>query len=184
MYRCSTPSISRTYFGLAFFFSALHCARTRRRLRFGPDPDAFWFWRSEGKDSGAGSHHQPIRSIPPSDFPPTRRKDMERWSWRSFIDRSSKKVPRYVVDRIGVAGEEKFLMQLLSLACIATLRRSDRGTRSRGVTQPTSVKQIITLSFLLPSALSLCSEHGAHFKLGRVWFKELSTMLEYDRGQV
>jgi len=59
----STPSISRMYLGPIFFFSALHWANTRMRLRSGD-----WL----------GSHHQPWRSIPPSDLPPTRWRDMDK----------------------------------------------------------------------------------------------------------
>ena len=89
MKRCSTPSNSRTYFGLVFLFSALHCAITRIRL---------CPLLADAEGSVEGSHHHPRRSIPPSDLPPTRRRDIDMWLRRMFRERSSKAVPRCVVD--------------------------------------------------------------------------------------
>lgn len=73
----STPSISRMYLGPIFFCSALHCPKTRIRL-LSADP---------------GSHHQPCKSIPPSDRPPTRRSDMDRLHCRRLRARFSKAQP-------------------------------------------------------------------------------------------
>ncbi|CAK5272929.1 unnamed protein product, partial [Mycena citricolor] len=98
MCRCNTPSISRTYLGLIFFFSALHCARTRKRRRSSP-PGASG---APGPSRG-GSHHQPMRSIPPSDLPPTRRRDMDMCSCRSPSARSSNSVPLWTAERTGAA---------------------------------------------------------------------------------
>lgn len=94
-WRCHTPSISRTYLGLNFFFSALHWARTRSRRRSRPSGSG----SAPGLDPVAkGSHHHPTRSIPPSDLPPMRRRAIEKWACSSWRERCSKAVPRCTVD--------------------------------------------------------------------------------------
>ena len=100
-WRCHTPSISRTYLGLNFFFSALHWARTRSRRRSRPCGSG----NAPGLDSVAkGSHHHPTRSIPPSDLPPTRRRAIEKWACNSWSERCSKAVPRCTADSFIVRG--------------------------------------------------------------------------------
>ena len=97
-WRCHTPSISRTYLGLNFFFSALHWARTRMRRLSSPSESGGAPGRCVGA-AAKGSHHHPTRSMPPSDLPPTRRRAMERFACNSRSERCSKAAPRCTADR-------------------------------------------------------------------------------------
>lgn len=120
-WRCQTPSISRTYFGLNFFFWALHCARTRSRRRISPrgsgsapapDPDA------------KGSHHHPTRSIPPSALPPTHRRAIDKCACSSCSERCSNAAPRCTAESMWRGGEGSTgAVRVRRCACSSVRRR-------------------------------------------------------------
>lgn len=91
-----TPSNSLTALGPTLFFSALHCANTLNLL----NPPSF----SLAANSIAGvailgTHHQPLKSTPPSLAPPTRRRDIDIDLLRNDRACFSKAVPTSIVVR-------------------------------------------------------------------------------------
>lgn len=96
--RRMVPSNSRMNLGPIFFPSALHCARTRTATRVASCLSFVSSSTPRCFRHSAGSHHQPWRSTPPSPLPPTRRRDMDRWSRRTRRDLFSKVTPLRTVE--------------------------------------------------------------------------------------
>lgn len=105
-----TPSNSLTALGPTLFFSALHCANTLNLLtppQFSPAAN------SVAGMAILGTHHQPLRSTPPSLAPPTWRRDIDIDLLRNERACFSNAVPTSsVVWRMGMGMGRTILLEI------------------------------------------------------------------------